>query len=147
MHALKSRILKINAALGGKALRPSKTDSDKRLVLWIKEIIELILKESCLFPSATSVDIVLFIIERKKTRENFQKTCTNLRKFQPVDIRTENRWEKIHFLESRSIPTLISNNWELKTDAEKGRLFGELLSATLSPNLDLNTTEKGIIRI
>ena len=50
-------------------------------------------------------------------------------------------WRKINKFRSKKnscfIPTLISNNIFHKTDEEKGKLFGEILASTFSPNSDL----------
>ncbi|RMZ95940.1 hypothetical protein BpHYR1_004401 [Brachionus plicatilis] len=43
---------------------------------------------------------------------------------------------------SNLIPNLILNEKEFKTNEEKGKCFGELLSSIFSPNSDLIDTEK-----
>ncbi|RNA33181.1 hypothetical protein BpHYR1_008250 [Brachionus plicatilis] len=43
---------------------------------------------------------------------------------------------------SNVIPTLTLNNQDFKTDEEKGKLFGKILSSTFSLNSDLENTEK-----
>ncbi|RNA24803.1 RNA-directed DNA polymerase from transposon X, partial [Brachionus plicatilis] len=106
-------------------------------------------------------NIVNMIKERRKVRRNFQKTrCQKLKqKFNQLTSELKASLKKFwnqnwfDFIEkmgknpltrSNLIPNLILNENEFKTNEEKGKHFGELLSSIFSPNSDLIDSEKDI---
>ncbi|RNA44213.1 RNA-directed DNA polymerase from transposon X [Brachionus plicatilis] len=114
-----------------------------------------------IYKTSLPPNIVNLIKERRKVRRNFQKTrCQKLKqKFNQLTSELKASLKKFwnqnwfDFIEKMGknpltrpnlIPNLILNENEFKTNEEKGKCFGELLSSIFSPNSDLIDSEKDI---
>ncbi|RNA16043.1 RNA-directed DNA polymerase from mobile element jockey, partial [Brachionus plicatilis] len=122
---------------------------------------EILNSQIKIYKTSLPPNIVNLFKERRKVRRNFQKTrCQKLKqKFNLLTSELKASLKKFwnqnwfDFIEkmgknpltrSNLIPNLILNENEFKTNEEKGKCFGELLSSIFSPNSDLIDSEKDI---